>query len=456
MKIKTNSRESEKAFINNIKQFFEDPYVILPECTDSCLLCPIKGYKKKIDKMKESDRYNKYYNSADQFLSSISETYKILKDETAPVMGLIKTNYGSVGYCKRGNTDETIMSGVQNYNNDIYRLLAFTNTVKFKKISVFSTKNYFAATCKEKISIEFLKDLFTEENIDFNVDENIILGSGGNKLTLKIYDKTIDVYEDFEKNIIFILLKHMLIPDMKFNVTTDFMEYIPDDKSLIDNYINNKLNTKQFISKTRNYKINYAIKNKYYIIDNKSYSVDDFINILNFDEKIKPFIKEKLLERDTGFYLENISQRKILEYLFPKYKNEIIKIMYGLNENEIKKLHGNPLEIMENAKLEKNKKNITSEIMKPWSENSEYLINLITDYFNYGKNDAITNGRKNMKNDIQKSIYYAFLEALGENDAWLFTDNEKLLGERFKPHIKDIINNNNNINNHLEEIKTLL
>jgi len=455
MKIKTNSRESEKAFIENIRKFFDNPYVILPECTDNCFLCPIKGYKKKIDKMKDNNKYDKYHNSADQFLSSISETYKILKDETAPIMGLIKTNYGSVSYCKRGNTDETIMSGVQNYDNDIYRLLAFTNTVKLKKISVFSTKNYFTATCKKNISIDFLKDLFNEENIDFKYNDNFILGNNGNKLTLNIYNIKIDVYEDFNYNIVFILLKHMLIPDIDFNIITDFMDYIPDDKSLINYYISNRLNTKQFITKIKNYKISYAIKNKYYIINNINYSIDDFINALDFDEKIKPFIKEKLMERDSGFYLENASQRKVLEYLFPKYKNEIIKIMYGLNDNEIKKLHGNPLEIMETAKLEKNKKNITSEITKPWSENSEYLINLITDYFNYGKNDAIINGRKKMKNDIQKSIYYAFLNSINEKEVWLFTDNEKLLGERLKPYIKDMINDNN-INEKLEEIKSML
>ena len=455
MKIKTNSRENEKAFIENIRKFFENPDIILPECTDNCFLCPIKGYKKKIDKMKESGKYNKYYNSADQFLSSISETHKVLEDETAPMMGLIKTNYGSVSYCKRGNTDETIMSGVQNYNNEIYRLLAFTNTVKLKKISVFSTKNYFTATCREKISLDFLKDLFNGENIPFKPDKHIILGDNGNKLTLKLYDQAIDVYEDFDHNIIFLLLRHMLIPDMKFDISTDFMEYIPDDKSLINDYINNKLNTKQFISKTRNYKINYAVKNGYYIINNGNYSIDDFINALNFDEKIKPFIKEKLVERAQGFYLEGISQRKILEYLFPKYKNEIIKLMYGLDDSEIKKLHGNPLEIMENAKLTKNKEIITSGITKPWSENSEYLINLITDYFNYGKNDAVINGRKNMKNDIQKSIYYAFLDSLEEKETWLFTDNEKLLGERFKPYIKNMINNNS-INEQLEKIKSML
>ena len=132
---KSNSKEAEKAFIDNIKKFFDNPEIILPECTDSCFMCPIKGYAKKIQKMKESSNFGKYHNSADQFLAGVSETYRILESEKAPLMGVIKTNYGSVNYCKRGNTDELIISGVQNYDNDIYRLLAFTNTVKFRGLT---------------------------------------------------------------------------------------------------------------------------------------------------------------------------------------------------------------------------------------------------------------------------------------------------------------------------------
>ncbi len=454
MIIKSNSKESEKAFIENIKKFFDDPGVILPQCTDSCFMCPIKGYAKKMGKMKESGNYGKYYNSADQFLASVSETYKILENEKAPVMGMIKTNYGSVNYCKRGNADEMIISGVQNYDNDIYRLLAFTNTVKIKKLRVFSTKNYFTATCRDKVDINFLEDLFKEENVTYaNNNDNLSVGNSGNKITVQIYDRTFNVYEDFDGNIVHIMLKHMLLPDLPFIIKSDFMEFIPDNQEIINEFIQKRLTTKQLMARIRKDKTNYAIKNNYYVIDSQRYTLDEFLDKLEFNEKLKPFIGEKIASK--GFVLDSPSQRKILEYLFPQYKTEMVKILYNLSDSEIKSLKGNPLEIMENAKLLSSKKSMVSKIMEPWSENSGYLIDLLTYYFNYGKSDSINFGRKNMHNDIEKSIYYAFLKAIGNDEEWLFSENQILLGKRIYEYMEEMVNNQN-VNEQLKKLKGII
>ena len=451
---KSNSRESEKAFIDNIKKFFTNPEVILPKCTDSCFMCPIKGYEKKIQKMKESGNYGKYHNSADQFLAGISETYRILENEKAPLMGVIKTNYGSVNYCKRGKADELIISGIQNYDNDIYRLLAFTNTVKLKKLRVYSTKNYFTATCREKIDSDFISDLLREENIPFETQEGkIVLGTSGNKITVSVYNAVLDVYEDFDHNIVFIMLKHMLLPDIPFKIQSDFMDFIPDNPEIINEFIQKRISTKQLMAHLRKDKINYALKNNYYIIDYQKYDIDQFLDKLEFDDELKPFIREKIASK--GFVLESPSQRKVLEYLFPKYKNEIVKLMYDLTDSEIKSLKGNPVEVIENAKLLKSKKSMESKIMDPWSENSKYLIDLITYYFNYGKSDSIKFGRKNMHNDIQKSIYYAFLKAVGNEEEWMFSENQILLGKRIYEYVDDMVNNQD-VNDQLKKIKGII
>ncbi len=451
---KSNSKEAEKAFIENIKKFFTDPEVILPECTDTCFMCPIKAYEKKIQKMKDSGNYGKYHNSADQFLAGISETYRILENEKAPLMGVIKTNYGSVNYCKRGNTDELVISGVQNYDNDIYRLLAFTNTVKLKKLRVYSTKNYFTATCREKIGIDFIVDLLNEENISFtDIEGKIVIGTTGNKITISIYNAILEVYEDFDHNIVFTLLKHMLLPDIPFKIQSDFMSFIPDNGELINEFINKRLTTKQLLAHLRKDKINYAIKNNYYVINYQNYNIDQFLDALEFDDKLKSFIKEKIASK--GFVLDSPSQRKILEYLFPEYKTDIVRLLYDLTDREIKSLKGNPMEIIENAKLLKSKKSMESKIMEPWSENSKYLIDLITYYFNYGKNDSTNFGRKNMHNDIQKSIYYAFLKAIGNDEEWMFTENQILLGKRIFDYIDGMVNDQN-INDQLRKIKGII
>jgi hypothetical protein len=454
MIIKSNSRESEKAFIENIKKFFDNPDVLLPQCTDSCFMCPIKGYSKKIEKMKDSGNFGKYHNSADQFLAGISETYKILENEKAPIMGMIKTNYGSVNYCKRGNADEIIISGIQNYDNDIYRLLAFTNVVKLKKLRVYSTKNFFTATCRDKIDMDFIEDLLKEENVPYTMNNsNLVIGNSGNKITIQIYDRVFEVYEDFDGNIVHIMLKHMLLPDIPFVIKSDFMDFIPDNEEIINEFIQKRLTTKQLMARLRKDKTAYAIKNNYYVIGSQRYTLDEFLEKLEFDEKLRPFIGEKISSR--GFVLDSPSQRKILEYLFPQHKTEMVKLLYNLTDAEIKSLKGNPLEVMENAKLLSSKKSMASKIMDPWSENSKYLIDLLTYYFNYGKTDSINFGRKNMHNDIEKSIYYAFLRAIGNDEEWIFSENQILLGKRIYEYMEEMVNNQN-VNEQLKKLKGII
>ncbi|WMT51741.1 MAG: hypothetical protein RE471_02380 [Ferroplasma sp.] len=454
MIIKSNSKESEKVFIENIKKFFDNPEVLLPQCTDSCFMCPIKGYSKKIEKMKDSGNFGKYHNSADQFLAGVSETYKILENEKAPLMGMIKTNYGSVNYCKRGNADEIIIAGIQNYDNDIYRLLAFTNVVKLKKLRVYSTKNYFTATCRDKIDMNFIEDLLKEENVPYSVnDGRLVIGNSGNKINVQIYDGAFEVYEDFDGNIVHIMLKHMLLPDIPFVINSDFMDFIPDNQEIINEFIQKRLTTKQLMARIRKDKTAYAIKNNYYVIGSQHYTLEEFLEKLEFDEKLRPFIGEKISSR--GFVLDSPSQRKILEYLFPQYKTEIVKLLYNLSDAEIKSLKGNPMEVMENAKLLSSKKSMASKIMDPWSENSKYLIDLLTYYFNYGKADSIKFGRKNMHNDIEKSIYYAFLRAIGNDEEWIFSENQILLGKRIYEYMDDMVNNQN-VNEQLKKLKGII
>ncbi len=454
MIIKTNSKETEQKFIENLKNLFESPEQLLPECMDSCFMCPIKSYAKKIDKMKSSGDYSKYSNSADQFLSAVSESYKILDNEKAPVFGMIKTNYGSVNYCKRGKTDEMILSGVQNYDNETYKMLAFTNVVKSKKLKIYSSKNYFKATCKENIDINFVKDLLNEENITYKYEGNVItLGSAGNSILIEFYGITVKVMEDLNENIIYIMLRHMMFPDMPFNLSTDFMEFIPDNKSILNDYIIRKTSSRNIIARIKKDKINYAIKNGYYIINSVNYSIDDFLEELHFDNILRPFLKEKLA--GTGFVLDSPGQRKVLEYLFPKYKNEIIKLMYNLDDAEIKSLKGNPLEVIENARVLVNKNSMKAKIMEPWSENSKYLIELLTFHLNSGRDEAINFGRKSMKNDIQKSIYYAYLQVENHSDNWLFNENQIKLGALLVPYIDKMLKTGD-INKELENLRGII
>ncbi|HIH59657.1 MAG TPA: hypothetical protein HA289_00490 [Ferroplasma sp.] len=60
-----------------------------------------------------------------------------------------------------------------------------------------------------------------------------------------------------------------------------------------------------------------------------------------------------------------------------------------------------------------------------------------------------------MHNDIQKSIYYAFLKAVGNEEEWMFSENQILLGKRIYEYVDDMVNNQD-VNDQLKKIKGII
>ncbi|EQD36408.1 hypothetical protein B1B_16526, partial [mine drainage metagenome] len=87
MKLKTRSKEKEAAFIEKLQAFFSDQQNLLslvPECMDQSMFCPFDSYRKKLARIQGSG-IARLAGSADQFLSAIGETYKVMDSESAPI-----------------------------------------------------------------------------------------------------------------------------------------------------------------------------------------------------------------------------------------------------------------------------------------------------------------------------------------------------------------------------------
>ena len=72
MKLKFRSKRKEKEFLGHITTLFENPESLVPDCIDKGFLCPFESYRKKMESLKESQKFEKYLRSSDQFLISIS------------------------------------------------------------------------------------------------------------------------------------------------------------------------------------------------------------------------------------------------------------------------------------------------------------------------------------------------------------------------------------------------
>ncbi|EQD77944.1 hypothetical protein B1A_02570, partial [mine drainage metagenome] len=220
MRLKAESKESQAKFVTKIKILFENPEIIIPECNTKGFSCPFEKYKKKIKKAHGTGSLDKFGRSNDEFLRGLSETEKILETEKLPLTGIIKTPLGSLNYVKRGDTDPVVLAGIQNYDNELWRSLAFSKLMKRGNIKIYTNKNFYIASCKGKgPGKDFFKSTLIENGIDFK-DSNGVLemqGEGESIDIIHFSGETIRIYSGSKKNTISLIVKHFI----SANITRD-------------------------------------------------------------------------------------------------------------------------------------------------------------------------------------------------------------------------------------------
>ena len=186
MRLKSTSKEKQKEFIEHLRGLFDNPVEFIPECIDGGMFCNFNSYRKKVESIAHNGAYDKYIKATDQVLSGLGESYRIMESDSAPLLGMLKTPYGSVEYARRGTTDDTVLSGIQHYDHPLWRMLAFSSLVKSKGVRVYSSTNYFLGSCKNSSpGAEFFMDALKDENIQFEEKDGsiVIPGSGYSMLS---------------------------------------------------------------------------------------------------------------------------------------------------------------------------------------------------------------------------------------------------------------------------------
>ncbi|EQD42473.1 hypothetical protein B1B_14044 [mine drainage metagenome] len=294
-----------------------------------------------------------------------------------------------------------------------------------------------------------MADVFRSEKVeDLSSDDGFALGKTGDFFYLEIENVSrIKVYQDSKTNLMRILLRHMLVPDVTrtFRLSVPFLESV--DSSILEQtaagYLGGQTDTKSFLHSVEEARKRNALSSGMYLISGEAYSDSrEFLRVL-FDQEEAAKL-DKYLELTGPVALDGKSQRKLLEILWPKFGMQILKEYFpDVDESTIKMQAGDPLRQIEMLKKRIDQEEASSLItVGPWSTESSMLIDMFKDYLSLGKSETLKKWEKRVGfSGLFNSIYYAFVIALqgGSNQKWRFTSEQMMFGEKIAPFIKSIL-----------------
>ncbi|WP_393971226.1 hypothetical protein OXIME_001486 [Oxyplasma meridianum] len=438
MRLKAHSKESQEGFLKHLELFFQDPSQVLPQCLESGFLCPFSSYSKKLGK-RSTDQMDSFSRSSDQFLSGISETYKIYESNSAPLLGMLKTPYGSVEYAKRGNTDEAVLAGIQHFDDKKWRMLAFTSLVKAKNVRIYSSKNLYLASCKgSSPGKKFFADVLLEEQIAFHEDgEILVIGNEGTSINISnLGTSIIEVHEDSRHHTMGAILKHVLVKDISadFSLTSDFLSKYSDDFPDTSRYLSGIEDDRHLIREMKEMRIRKSISKGYFIKGEELFlDAESFVSSFDDLPLERDIVTEAVKKYGKGIYIDNSSSRKLLEIIWDVSGDEILsKSFPDVEKSKFKSLKGSPVEKIESMRRMGETKEVEERInIEPWSQESAFLIDFLKATFRSGRQAAIRDAEKmTFTGPVSKAVFYAFLTIFQEtgNREWMFTQNEKDLG----------------------------
>lgn len=451
MKLKYKSKEKAQEFLKHLEKIFEDLQSLVPECLHQGMFCPFVQYQKKLELMARSGKYDRFAGSADQFMSGISETYKVIESNSAPVLGVISTPFGSAEYAKRGNTDPIVLAGIQNFDNETWRMLAFSTLVKSKGVRIFSSRSRYIGSCKgDSPDKAFFSEVLEEHSIVHTVSDIIEIGNSERYFDL-IYlgQVTIRIHDDSRQNIIPILMKHILTqdPSVDFVISCPLLSEVSNEipKDIALAYFSGKIDSRDLIRLLTDQRKKIALSRGYSAIGNDLYSsYEEFLSKLD-DPVFDPARLISILsDRKEGIMLDNPSFRKLVEILWSGSKEEIVKMYFpDYDISELGRLSGDPLQQLNsiNSRFHESMKEQSISV-EPWSSDSDFLIELIKIHVKRGKGEGVRFGEKNLTNRTRKAVFYAYLLSLGEskNREWMFTGEEKELGQKLVQAMGRMVN----------------
>ena len=474
---RTATKSQEKNLISNAKKLREDPFLILPECTDqSCkkYFLKIKNRIEKVYRFKdETDKLEKFsYKKGLE--GALAGTLSVALSEKAPYLGVVKFATGDITYAQRGKADKEKLIAVQHFDDPVLRLLGIKDLALKKGLYVFSWDKGFVSTGREaKPSKEFVE--FIVNKIGFPHKNNvsycshIIPEKAKNREFLKHYylrinwksaDTIIAICDECAKstkNTMFTISKYMLSPDISADFEIDVVAQVvkhedsesKHETTFLEDYLSGKLSDSEFISKnikSQEESVKQS-EEKILVLDGISYGS----NVQRFVDELKPnkyerealeFILNKIEE---PLVVSEASPNRILEMYWNQHGKEFIESV--VNDEKMAdsffKLDDTPSNISTMVFEYKERQKILSELPQYESLPSlaRFVDNIARTYKTFGEKKALIEIKKRPENPKGKSLAYAFLLVFnkGQDTKWKYSKEEIEYGEFLKDYAKNLL-----------------
>ena len=446
MKLKSKSKKEQNELLARIEAALSEPSKLVPDCIDGGMFCPFASYRKKLSAIESLEDYDKFSRSSDQFLKGLAESHEVLESNSVPMVGIFTTAYGSVEYAKRANADPSVLAGIQNSINPMWRMLAFYSLATNRDVRIFSSTNFYLASCKgSSPEQEFFADCLKDEKIAFGIGDAVQIGSGDLYFdVLYLGDRVMRIFESSTESTLSKVLKHILSknPIKDFSFKFSFSDWIDlsREKALAD-YFAGKITDREFIRSARVKHIDTSMKGGAYVIGQ---NIFDTAEAFLQEFKVAPFdtgVLLPLIVERGGIKLDSPSIGKLLELLWPQYSERILGSLFP--GAPLDGLKGNPLKQIETLQHRLQARNVTADIdVLAWSDGASLMLRLLKAYRADGRDAAVKEAVSSIKLSAKsEAVCYAFLVATDglKGREWMFERASVDLGEKIRPIVENLL-----------------
>jgi hypothetical protein len=473
---RTAPKSQEKYLIDNAKKLQQDPFLILPKCTDESKKYFQKLHKQiaKVHRFHDNEAKLEKLSNKRGLDGALAGTLLLAISEKAPYLAALTFPTGDITYALRGKADKEKLIAVQHFDDPIFRLRGIKDLVFRKKLHVYSWEKGYICTGKEaQPPAEFID--FIKNKIGFQSAKGVIYCPHITPETVrdKRYASLNYLLIEWKsahlrvalcencakstKNTMFIVSKFMLQRNLSddFSIevvtpagkhsttsaqhpTTQLQKYLSGDMTDYE-FIKHNVRSQEEHVKQRDEKI--------LVLDGVSYGTDipRFVDALNPSPYEKAALEFILQKTNEPLILTKITPSKLLERYWEQYGNEFLTSLVNDTKTaeSLFRLDDSPSNIIQFAFEYTQRQKILSQLpsFKSLPPLASYADTVARAYRAYGETKALAEIKRHPDTPKGKSLGYAFFLVLGKTTEikWKYSKEEIEYGEFLQPQAKRLL-----------------